>query len=446
MTRIGIEIFVVLLLFSANGMFAMMEMAVVSSRKSRLKQMAEAGDARAVIALGLADAPNRFLPTVQIGITLVGLLAGAFSGITLAEEIAGWLQTWPALVPYAGAIAVGVVVTALTFLSLVVGELVPKRLALADPEGVACRFARPVEWLSRAAQPFIRLLGFATDLILKAFRAKAQRVTVTAEDEVKLLLREGQAAGEFHHAEPRMVETVLAFDRMPVREIMTPRPKLVCVHVDEPHERVWHKIVVSGHSSYPVYARDRDDVVGVVAVKSIYANVAAGAKADVKNLMTEPLFVSPNDTVLQVLEQFKQTGRHIALVRGLDGELAGLVTLVDLLETIVGEIPAREDRHRPEARIRPDGTWLVDGHYDVAKLAAELNGMPGLHPIPRGTTLAQFVTRQLKHPIREGDSFIAESIGFEIIDLDGQSVDKVLLTPQPNQEVKANPQPLVNAP
>ncbi len=446
MTRIGIEIIVVLLLFSANGMFAMMEMAVVSSRRSRLKQMAEAGDPRAVIALGLADAPNRFLPTVQIGITLVGLLAGAFSGITIAEEIAAWLKTWPALVPYAGAIAVGVVVTALTFLSLVVGELVPKRLALADPEGVACRFARPVEWLSRAAQPFIRLLGFATDLILKAFRAKAQRVNVTAEDEVKLLLREGQSAGEFHHTEPRMVESVLAFDRMPVRDIMTPRPKLICVHVDEPHERVWHKIVVSGHSSYPVYDRDRDDVVGVVAVKAIYANVAADAPANMKNLMTEPLFVMPGDPVSKVLEQFKHTGRHLALIRDLDGKLAGLVTLVDVLEAIVGEIPALEDRHRPEARLRPDGTWLVDGHYDVTRLAAELNGMPGLHPIPRGTTLAQFMTRQLKHPIREGDTFDAESICFEVIDLDGETVDKVLITPLAKSAAKPHSQRVLTSP
>jgi putative hemolysin len=446
MMIVALEIFIVLLLFSANGLFAMMEMAVVSSRKSRLKQMAREGDTRALVALGLADAPNRFLPTVQIGITLVGLLAGAFSGITIAEEFAAWLKTWALLAPYAGVIAVGVVVTALTFLSLVIGELVPKRLALADPEGVACRFARPVEWLSRAAQPFIRLLGFATDLILKAFRAKAQGVAITAEDEVKLLLREGQAAGEFHHTEPRMVESVLAFDRMPVREIMTPRPKLVCVHVTEPHERVWHKIVVSGHSSYPVYDRNRDDVVGVIAVKSIYANVAAGATAEVKHLMTAPLFVSPGDTVLQVLEQFKQTGRHIALIREPEGRLAGLVTLVDVLETIVGEIPAHEDRHRPEARPRPDGTWLVDGHYDLARLAAELNGTFRLHSIPRGTTVAQFVTRQLNHPVKEGDAFTAGSTCFEVIDMDGTSVDKVLLTSQPHHETKSRPHWLVDAP
>lgn len=430
MIVIAFEIIVVLLLFSANGLFAMMEMAVVSSRKSRLRQMAEAGDARALVALGLAEAPNRFLPTVQIGITLVGLLAGAFSGMTLAKEISAGLKTWAALAPYAEFIAVGLVVATLTFLSLVIGELVPKRLALADPEGVACRFARPVEWLSRAAQPFIRLLGFATDVVLGALRVKARRVTVTSEDEVKLMLREGQATGEFHHAEPSMVESVLAFDRMPVRDIMTPRPKLVCLHVDEPYERVWQKIVVSGHSSYPVYARDRDDVVGVVAVKAIYANLAAGAPANVKNLMTAPLFVLPGDPVLQVLEQFKQTGRHIALVREQDGKLAGLVTLVDLLETVVGKIPALEDRYRPEALARPDGTWLVDGNYDLAKLAAELNLEPGPNAWPRGTSLAQFVSGQLAHPLKEGDSFTRGTLRFEIIDLDGPTVDKVLLTPQ----------------
>lgn len=446
MTRIGLEIFVVLLLFSANGLFAMMEMAVVSSRKSRLKQMAEAGDTRAVIALGLADAPNRFLPTVQIGITLIGLLAGAFSGITLADEIAARLKSWPALAPYAEVIAVGGVVAALTFLSLVIGELVPKRLALADPEGVACRFARPVEWLSRAAQPFIRLLGFATDLVLRLFRASAQRVTVTAEDEVKLLLREGQAAGVFHHTEPRMVESVLAFDRMPVRDIMTPRPKLVCVHVDEPHERVWHKIVVSGHSSYPVYDRDRDDLVGVVAVKAIYANVAADVPANMRNLMTEPLFVLPGDPVLKVLEQFKHTGRHLALVRDRDGKLAGLVTLVDVLEAIVGEIPAHEDRHRPEARLRPDGSWLVDGAYDLAKLAVELNGLLRLDPPPRGTTLASFMASQLIRPLKEGDRLAVETLDFEIIDLDGETVDKVLITRLSKPAAKPPSQQVLNSP
>jgi putative hemolysin len=434
---VALEILFVLVLFAVNGAFAMMEMAVVSSRKSRLKQMAEAGDDRARVALGLANAPNRFLPTVQFGITLIGLLAGAFSGITLAEEIAIALKAWPALAPYAEPMAVSLVVTALTFLSLVVGELVPKRLALADPERVACRFARPVDRLSRVAQPIIALLGFATNLSLRLFRVKTQRAESIFEDEVKLLLREGQAAGEFHQAEPQMVESVLAFDRKAVREIMTPRAKLICVHVDESHERVWHKIVVSGHSSYPVYDRDRDDVVGVIAVKAIYANLAASAPVRVKDLMTATLLVAPADTVLQVLEKFKQTGRHVAFVREPDGTLAGLVTLVDVLEAIVGDIPAYEDRHRPAARLRPNGTWLVDGNYDLAKLEAEVNGMPGLHPIARGTTVARFVSRQLGRAPGEGDCFVCESLHFEIIDLDAGSVDKILITPLSCLEAKS---------
>ena len=210
---------------------------------------------------------------------------------------------------------------------------------------------------------------------------------------------------------------------------MTPRPKVIWLNRDDTHDQVWHKIVVSGHSSYPVYARDRDDVVGVVAVKAIYANLAAGASADVKNLMTRPLFVLPGDSVLKVLEQFKQTGRHIALVRDHEGKLAGLVTLVDVLEAVVGEIPALEDRYRPEARLRPDGTWLVDGHYDLAKLEVELNVLSRPNPSRRGMTLANFVSKHLGHPLKEGDSFALGTLRFEIIDLDGRNVDKVLITP-----------------
>ena len=443
MTTIVLEIIIVLLLFAANGVFAMMEMAVVSSRKSRLKQMAEAGDGRATMALALAESPNRFLPTVQIGITLVGLLAGAFSGITLAEEIADWVKTWPALASWAEAIGVGVVVIALTFLSLVIGELVPKRLALADPEGVACRLARPVDRLSRVAQPFIRVLGWSTDLLLRLFRVKPRQADVVSEEEVKLLLREGQAAGVFHQAEPRMVESVLAFDQMPVREIMTPRAKLVWLHVDEVPERVWHKIVVSGHSNYPVYDRDHDDVRGVVAVKAVYANVAAGATAHLKDLMTPPLFVSPADTVLQVLEQFKHTGRHIALVREPDGKLAGLVTLVDVLETIVGDMPSHDERSRPEARLRPDGSWLVDGSYNLEQLEGKLRGNFLRRPGSAGT-VARFVAQELGHPPREGDSFVHESLRFEVIDMDRSSIDKILIQPQAHLEAATLPQPVTS--
>lgn len=427
MTTIVIELGIVLLLFMANGVFAMSEMAVVSSRKARLKQMAASGHTGARAALRLAEAPGQFLPTVQVGITLVGLLAGAFSGATLASELAKVVRTIPGFATYADAIAVAGVVLALTLASVVIGELVPKRIALAAPETIACRLARPIEWLSRLVTPVVRVLSATTDLFLRMLRVKPAKATTVSEDELRLLLREGTEAGVFHKDEPHMVESVLAFDRLPIREIMTPREKLVFLTLDDTHETLWHKVVVSGHSSYPVCERDRDYVIGVVSLKSVYANLAAGASVRVRDLMTAPLFISPGEPVSSVLGRFKQSGIHIGIVREADGRAIGLVTLVDVLEAIVGDMPSLEERLRPEARQRPDGSWLVDGQYSLAKLAALLAA-----PIPPQTadgctTLAALVGERLNGTPREGDSFACGGLRFEVIDMDRTSVDKVLI-------------------
>jgi putative hemolysin len=430
-----VEILVVLALFVANGIFAMTEMAVVSSRKSRLKQMAEAGDAGAGAALRLAEGPERFLPTVQIGITLIGLLAGAFSGATLASEVSARLKPLPGFAPYADALSVGLVVVALGFISVIVGELAPKRIALAAPEKIASLLARPIEWLSRLTQPVVQLLSAATDVLLRVLRIKPGKPDPVSEDEVRLLLREGRESGVFLKEEPRMVESVLSFDRRPVREIMTPRAKLVFVSLADTQETLWHKIVVSGHSSYPVFAQDRDHIVGVVTVKSVYANLAAGTPVRVADLLTAPLFVAPDEAVLDVLNEFKRTGIHLAVVREADGRAVGLVTLVDVLEAIVGDIPSLEERLRPEARQRPDGSWLVDGQYDLAKLAALIGVAFSPPASDAGATLAAFVGDQFPGHPREGDSFTCAGLLFEIIDMDRTSVDKVLIerteTPQP---------------
>lgn len=442
MNVVVFEILVVLVLFVANGVFAMSEMAVVSSRKSRLKQMAAAGDAGAAAALRLAETPNRFLPTVQIGITLIGLLAGAFSGATLAAELAGKFQPLPGLAPYADAMSVGLVVVALGFLSVIIGELAPKRIALAAPEKIASRLARPIEWLSRLARPFVLVLSAATDVLLRLLRIKSGKPETVSEDEVRLLLHEGRESGVFHKEEPHMVESVLSFDRRPVREIMTPRAKLVFVNLADTQETLWHKIVVSGHSSYPVCADDREHIVGVVTVKSVYANLAAGTPGRVSDLLTQPQFVAPDEAVLDVLNQFKRTGRHLAVVREADGRAIGLVTLVDVLEAIVGDIPSLEDRLRPEARQRPDGSWLVDGQYDLAKLAALLGVAFASPTTDPGATLAAFVGDRLASQPHEGDSFECAGLRFEIIDMDRTSVDKVLIeraaTPRP-METSAAP-------
>ena len=436
MIIIALEILIVFVLFAANGIFAMSEMAMVSSRRSRLQEMAATGVKGAATALRLVDAPNQFLPAVQIGITLVGLLAGAFSGATLAENFGEALRSLPGFAPYADAVSFAVVVMALTFLSLVIGELAPKRIALAAPEKIACRLAGPVHRLSRVALPLIHVLSAATSLLLRLVGFKPGPPASVSEEEVRHLLREGTNSGIFHKDEPRMVDSVLSFDRLPIREIMTPRSKLVFLSLGDTHETVWHKIVVSGHSSHPVYDHDRERIVGVVSVKAVYANLAAGAPVRVHDLMTAPVFVAPDEPVLKVLDQFKRTGVHLAVVRAADGRADGLVTLVDVLEAIVGDIPSLEDRLRPEARQRPDGSWLVDGHYDLTKLSALL-GMPFTeHPSDDGTTLAAFIGHRLAGAPREGDAFVCAGLRFEIIDMDRTSVDKILIQAEPAQVEK----------
>ena len=429
MTALIIEIVVILLLLVVSGVFAMTEMAVVSARKTRLRVMAADGDAGAKAALALAESPNRFLPTVQIGITLVGLLAGAFGGITIAKQTAAALKPLPALAQYAEAIGVGVVVVALTYLSLVIGELVPKRLALAHPEVIASCMARPVELLSRLTQPIVRLLGASTDLVLRLLGARAAAAEAISDEEVKLLLEEGMKTGVFHQSEPRMVESVLAFDQRPVQDIMTPREKLVFLSQDDPHEAVWHKIVVSGHSNFPVYAASRDQVVGVISVKAIYANLAAGAGVKLADLMTPPLLVPATQTITGLLEVFKNTRHHIALVTDEARMVVGLVTLVDVLEAIVGEIPSLEERLRPQAVRRDDGSLLVDGGFAVAKLAPFLGESPLAAALAqRCETLAAYAAAQLGQSASENAMFVHEGVRFEIIDMDGRRIDKVLVS------------------
>lgn len=429
MSALLLEALVILLLLALSGVFAMTELAVVSARKTRLRMLATEGSAGARAALALAESPNRFLPTVQIGITLVGLLAGAFGGITIAEEIASALKPWPALTPYAEAIGVGIVVIALTYLTLIVGELVPKRLALAHPEAIAIRMARPVELLSRLTRPIVLLLGASTELVLRLFGTRNGATQAISDDEVNILLQEGTRTGVFHQTEPRMVASVLAFDQRPVRDIMTPREKLVFLNQNDPHEAVWHKIVVSGHSSFPVYSTSRAKVVGVVAVKSLYANLAAGAGVRLADLMTPPLFVSATQTVTGLLETLKATRRHIALITDETQSVIGLVTLVDVLQAIVGEIPSLDERLRPRAVRREDGSILVDGGFAVAKLAPLLDAKSPAFTFAQGeATLAAYAEAQLGRPATEGAAFVREGVRFEIIDTDGRRIDKVLVS------------------
>jgi putative hemolysin len=430
MNQIAFEVAVILVLLLANGVFAMAEIAVVSSRKARLRQLAEQGNAKARIALELAESPNRFLSTVQIGITLVGIFAGAFGGATLAEELVGPIGKVDFLAPYADKIAFAVVVAVITYFSLVLGELVPKRFGLSNPEGIAMLVARPMNWLSRFAGPVVSFLSISTEGLLRVLGFKQEKEATVTEEEVRTMMQEGVRAGAFNKVETAIVNSALELDQLPVREIMTPRPKVIWLNQDEPHEKIWHKIVVSHHSHFPVYAGNRDNTVGVVSVKAIYANLAAGASVDLKHLMVPPLVVPETQTVLQLVETFRQSGKHVALVADEFGGLVGLVTLNDVMEAIVGEFPTQGERAKPEARKREDGSWLIDAMIELTAVEQALPGFRfGGGANTEYQTLAGFVVKQLGHVPKEGETFETQGYIFEVLDMDRHRVDKVLVMP-----------------
>jgi len=436
----AIEITIIIGLLLANGVFAMTELALVSARRTKLKRMADSGDAGAAMALELAQEPTRFLSTVQAGITLVGVLAGAFGGATVAQGIAAELREVPLLEPYAKGIGVAVVVLAISYLSMVIGELVPKRLALLNPESIARVMARPLNRLALLAHPMVRVLGVSTDLVLRLLGVKGTAQPRVTEEEVKILLEEGVQEGVFEVTERAMVESVLALDRLPVREIMTPRPKIIFINAQDSHEAVWHKIVVSGHSSFPVYEGNRDNVIGMVTVKSIYANVAAGLEVNLADLMVKPEVVPATQTVSQLLEAFKKTGRHVAMVADEFGGIVGMATLVDVLEAIAGDFPTQEERLRPHAIVREDGTCLVDGLMELGELEQSMPELRFPKEPTRGfDTLAGFVVSRLGRVPTEGETIDWLGHRFEVIDMDRHRVDKILVMKLPVSPPEGTP-------
>lgn len=424
------EIGIIVALLLCNGVFAMTEIALVSSRKARLKVLADGGSQRARVALEMADNPNRFLSTVQIGISLVGVLAGAFGGATIAGEIADAARQVPWLAPYARAVGLGSVVICITYLSLVIGELVPKRLGLSRPEAVSVFMAPLMQMISKFASPFVTFLSFSTDLFLRLVNLRTTKQSTVDEEEVKVLMREGLRAGAFNQVESQMVERVLELDRVPVREVMTPRAQIIWINRNDSHEAVWHKIVVSNHSWFPVYENNRDNVVGLISVKAIYANLAAGVNVRVADLVVPPVIIPATLNLLAVFETFRRTGRQIALVADEFGTITGLVTFHDLAEAIAGDFPSQDERAKPRALKRQDGSWLVDALIEVDRLQALLPQVRfGADDHREYQTLAGFVLQKLGHVPREGETLEADGFIFEVLDMDRHRIDKVLILP-----------------
>lgn len=426
----GAEVFIIVLLVFANGIFAMAEIAIVSARKSRLQKLQKDGDKRAAVALELAGSPNRFLSTVQFGITLVGIGAGAFGGVTLAKEIAGWINPLPYVGTYADSIGMAIVVLGITILSIIFGELVPKRIALTHPEKIALFISMPMDALSRFFSPIVNVLSGMTDTALNLFGVKEVKESPVSEEELKILLSQGLTAGVLLKAEKEMVEGVLDLDKLTVGSIMTPQNSIVWLNTDESDELNWRKIVASGHSYFPVREGQKENVLGMVSVKSLWANLSLANKADIRSVLTESFFVPTSMSVIKLLESFKQMGRHVALVTNEFGDIEGLVSLQDVLEAIVGEMPSREHVKKHRARQRSDGSWLVDAMLDIDEFKRKLNlkELPGEQD-HEYQTVGGFIIRQLGRIPDEGDQFEFSNLRFEVMDKDRHRIDKVLVIP-----------------
>jgi putative hemolysin len=426
------EAFIVIVLLIANGVFAMSEMAIVSARKARLQQWANTGNARARVAVELANAPNQFLSTIQIGITLIGILAGAFGGATIANELAAGLRTLPFLAPYSHVIALAIVVLCITYASLIIGELVPKRLALNNPERLAVIIAPPMRTLTRLAAPVAHLLSLSTETVLRVFGVRPSVEPPVTEEEIRLLLQQGAQAGMFEAAEQVMVERVFRLGDRRISGVMTPRTEIVWLDRQASLEEIRRTVTESVHSRFLVAQGTLDNVLGVLHAKDLLALALLEQPLDLAALVRQPLYVPESMRALNVLEQFKESGTHIALVVDEYGGIQGLVTPSDILEAIVGDIPSAGELREPQAVQREDGSWLLDGmlSIDEFKELFQLSTMPGEE---QGVyqTLAGFVIMQLGRIPAVADWFEWEGLRFEVVDMDANRIDKVLVMPVP---------------
>ncbi len=421
------EISLILVLLVCNGLFAMTEIAIVSSRRGLLQTRAERGNKGAARALELSDAPNRFLSTVQIGITLVGIFAGAYGGASLSARLSEILRPMGFLGPFVEEISFAIVIGTLTYLSLVIGELVPKRLAMKYPEAIASMMSGPMSALSRIASPFVTLLSWSTSSLLKLCGVRESEDSKLSREELTVLIREGMVAGGVERSESRMMEGVLGFDKLEAYDIMIPRPKMVWIERDETHSEAWPRIVKSTQTFFPVYHGQRDNLVGVVSVKDCYAQLAAGVDVHFQNVMQPPLLVPEVQKASLLLEDFRRTGHHAAFVVDEFGGVIGMVTLIDLMEAIVGDVPSKEERLSMPIKQRKDGSWLIDGLFEIEKLETFLKGFQ--RPPGAGDeyqTLAGWFSQRLARVPAEGDLIEESGWRFEIIDMDGIRVDKVL--------------------
>ena len=428
---VGNEILLILALIFINGILAMSEAALVASRKARLQQKAGEGDRSSGLALKLLEDPNIFLSTTQIGITLIGVLAGAVGGATIAEALGSLLQRIPFLSDYGHSIALAVVVLTITILTLWLGELVPKRLGLHSPERIARVMAAPMLFISRVFYPFIRLMSAATNFILRLLGIKASSEPPITEEELQMLISQGTQAGVFEESEQDMVEGVFSLSDQRVYSLMTPRTEVVWLDLEDSIAEIRTKIAESEFSRFPVSQDSLETILGIVKSRDMLVQSLSGAEIKLKELIKPAFFIPETMFATRALEIFKEKGTELLLVVDELGGLQGLITINDILEEIVGEIELEE----PQATQRQDGSWLLDGMLEVDEFK-EIFKLDSLPHEDEYETLSGFMMVSLGRVPQTADHFEWHNLRFEVIDMDGRRVDKVLVTTLPTRIVQ----------
>jgi len=422
------DILIILFLILLNGVFAMTELAVVSSRKARLLALVDAGNKSAKIALELKEDPSKFLSTVQIGITLIGIFSGTYSGVTLAGPLSEYISAaYPNFGQYADDVSIALVVTVVTYLSLVIGELVPKQIALRYADRVAVFIAVPIWWLGKLTKPLVQLLDVSNKFVLAVLRIRQELDSFVSTEEVKAIIAEGTQAGSIEPEEKQMMERIMRLDDMNISATMTHRKDIVWVDVNESRESLLAKIRVTRHSRYLLCEGKIENVLGMVVLKDVVLQLGE-SELNLRSIIRKPLFMPESTTVLEALEKFKQSAVALTIVVNEYGGLEGIVTLKDVMESIVGTLPEPSHRDSYQAIQREDGSWLVDGGFSLHEAEAVI-GLGKIASDKGGyTTIGGFVLHELRHIPKAGDKFRWRSWEFEVMDMDATRVDKVLVS------------------
>lgn len=424
----AVEITLIILLIAFNALFAMAEFAIISSKSTRLKKLIEEGNSGAEAALKLSEDSTKFLSTIQIGITLIGILTGAIGGLAASGPLARYLAQSPQIAPYSSGIAVLISVAIITYFMLIFGELIPKKIALNNTEKIAAGIARPMQFFALIATPFTFIISASTDIILRIFGLDREKNKAITEEEIIDLIEEGTDNGAIEKSEQEMVENIFDLDDLRLGSLMIPRPDIIAINIDDSKEEIRKVITENPRSIFPVYRGNLDNLLGIIQVKDLWTHSCDLTLDSISGILKKPIFVPSSLTASELLEEFKRNKGHFALVSDEYGGIAGLVTLHDILEAIVGDIHCDDEPEDVQAVQREDGSWLIDGNMLIGDFKEHF-GIDGMPQENQGQyhTIAGFIMMQLQKIPKEGDSFNWNGYRFEVTNMDVHRIDKVLV-------------------